>query len=71
MLCSDCFIFPQKDVNVTDKNGWSPVHCAAYHGRLGCLQLLVKWGAEVDNTDHSGNTPGLSLNHYLQRLRSV
>lgn len=48
-----------QDVTVTDKNGWSPVHCAAYHGRLGCLQLLVKWGSETDGTDNSGSTPGV------------
>ena len=47
-----------QDVNALDKNGWTPVHCAAFHGRLGCLQLLLRWGAGVDETDSNGNTPG-------------
>ncbi|KAL3846546.1 hypothetical protein ACJMK2_017525 [Sinanodonta woodiana] len=44
-------------INATDKNGWMPIHCAAYHGRLGCLQLLHKWGATIDDVDNTGNTP--------------
>lgn len=47
-----------QDVNVTDNFGWSLVHSAAYHGRLGCLQLLIKWGANIDEVDKAGNTPG-------------
>lgn len=53
---------------MTDKNGWTPVHCASYHGRLGCLQMLIKWGAEVDHTDNCGNTPGLYI-HLVVWLR--
>lgn len=45
------------DINATDNMGWTPVHCAAFHGRLGCLQLLSRWGASVDEVDHSGSTP--------------
>lgn len=48
-----------QDVNAVDKSNWTPVHTAAYHGRLGCLQLLIKWGARFDDVDSSGNTPGL------------
>ncbi|XP_052782421.1 ankyrin repeat domain-containing protein 42-like isoform X1 [Mya arenaria] len=46
-----------KDINTTDKSGWTPVHSACYHGRLGCLQLLNKWGASIDEVDNLGNTP--------------
>ncbi|XP_066197369.1 ankyrin repeat domain-containing protein 42 [Sylvia atricapilla] len=45
------------DVNVSDRNDWKPVHYAAFHGRLGCLQLLVRWGASVDDVDNNGNLP--------------
>jgi len=41
-----------------DKNGWTPVHYAAFHGRLGCLQPLLRWGGSTDETDSLGNTPG-------------
>ncbi|RMC07468.1 hypothetical protein DUI87_16940 [Hirundo rustica rustica] len=46
-----------EDVNVSDRNDWKPVHYAAFHGRLGCLQLLVRWGASVDDVDNNGNLP--------------
>ena len=48
----------RQDVNSADKAGWSPVHCAAFHGRLGCLQLLIRWGGRIDDVDNNGNTPG-------------
>ena len=49
-----------KDVNAVDKNGWSVVHAAAFHGRLGCLQLIIRWGGPMDDTDNQGNTPGMN-----------
>ena len=48
-----------QDVNAADKNGWTPVHAASFHGRLGCLQLLIRWGGCIDETDNTGNTPGV------------
>lgn len=47
-----------QDANVSDKNDWKPVHYAAFHGRLGCLQLLIRWGATVNDVDNNGNLPG-------------
>jgi ankyrin repeat domain-containing protein 42 len=47
-----------KDINHQDNNGWIPAFTAAYHGRLGCLQILVKWGAKLDDVDNEGNTAG-------------
>ena len=52
-----------KDINCVDKNGWTPVHAACYHGRLGCVQLLNKWGASIDEVDNIGNTPGIISSH--------
>ncbi|XP_068786672.1 ankyrin repeat domain-containing protein 42 isoform X5 [Struthio camelus] len=46
-----------QDANVSDRNDWKPVHFAAFHGRLGCLQLLVRWGACIDDVDNNGNLP--------------
>lgn len=59
-----------QDVNVTDNFGWSLVHSAAYHGRLGCLQLLIKWGANIDEVDKAGNTPGKLMWLELQVMPS-
>lgn len=47
-----------KDINHQDSNGWTPAFTAAFHGRLGCLQMLVKWGAKLDDADNEGNTAG-------------
>ena len=47
-----------KDFTHRDVNGWTPAYTAAYHGRLGCLQMLVKWGAKLDDVDNEGNTAG-------------
>jgi len=47
-----------KDLNHRDVNGWTPAYTAAYHGRLGCLQMLVKWGGKLDDVDNEGNTAG-------------
>uniref|UniRef100_A0A8C5LDA5 Ankyrin repeat domain 42 n=1 Tax=Jaculus jaculus TaxID=51337 RepID=A0A8C5LDA5_JACJA len=46
-----------EDPSLTDKREWKPVHYAAFHGRLGCLQLLVKWGCGIEDVDHNGNLP--------------
>lgn len=44
---------------MNDKREWKPVHYAAFHGRLGCLQLLVKWGCGIEDVDYNGNLPGI------------
>jgi hypothetical protein len=36
------FCFSQ-DVNATDNMGWTAAHCAAFHGRLGCLQVMTSF----------------------------
>lgn len=65
-LC-DCF-FPQcrqwlcywlQEVNVLDKNGWTPLHFAAFQGRLSCMQLLLRWGCLPDDTENTGCTAGI------------
>jgi len=47
-----------KEVIVTDKNGWTPLHHAAFHGRISCLQQLLRWGSSIEETDRLGNTAG-------------
>uniref|UniRef100_A0A8C5RQK4 Ankyrin repeat domain 42 n=1 Tax=Laticauda laticaudata TaxID=8630 RepID=A0A8C5RQK4_LATLA len=56
-LCWLPSIFNNQDVNASDKNDWKPIHNAAFYGRLGCLQLLVRWGATLDDVDKDGNLP--------------
>ncbi|XP_069932322.1 ankyrin repeat domain-containing protein 42 isoform X3 [Oryctolagus cuniculus] len=50
-----------QDPSVTDKREWKPVHYATFHGRLGCLQLLVKWGCSIEDVDYNGNLPALAF----------
>lgn len=57
-----CFL---KDINHQDMNGWTPAFTSAFHGRLGCLQMLVKWGAKLDDVDNEGNTAGMEEKLYL------
>ena len=44
-------------VHETNKNGWTPLHQAAFSGELEMLQALLKAGAKIDETDHDGDTP--------------
>ena len=45
--------------SVTTTNPWgdTPLHCAAWHGHLPIVQLLLTYGASVTTTNGFGNTP--------------
>lgn len=43
-------------IHETNKNGWTPLHQAAYSGELQMLKTLIAKGAELDATDHDGDT---------------
>ncbi|XP_055704458.1 pre-mRNA splicing regulator USH1G [Phlebotomus papatasi] len=45
-----------KELNTRDATGMTPVHCAAFVGRLDVLRLLVGRGGNPDKTDYYGNT---------------
>jgi ankyrin repeat domain-containing protein 42 len=62
LLDSIRYLYYIKDLNQRDVNGWTPAYTAAYHGRLGCLQMLVKWGGKLDDVDNEGNTAGKNFN---------
>lgn len=52
------------DVNVQERNGWTPLHCAANHGQLAiCQTLLTAEGIDVGIL----NKDGTSTLHYLVR----
>ena len=36
------------DVDYTDYEGWTGLHCAAYHGHLDVAQVLFRYGAKLD-----------------------
>ena len=39
------------------KYGWSPLYCAAHHGNIDCVELLLKLGASPAVANHVGKTP--------------
>ena len=39
----------KKSINSKDKNGWSPLHCAAARGHLKVCKLLINAGADVQS----------------------
>jgi len=59
------------DVNVEDKDGWTPMHHAAKFGQLDAIKLLEKEGGDINAKDKKGNTvmhiAGLHLNFNVLR----
>lgn len=45
------------DVNIKDKNCFSPLHCAAQQGHVEIAEILIAKGANVNATDMMGETP--------------
>lgn len=45
------------DVNLHDKNGWTPLHFAAQANSVDCARILLGAGAKIDAVDSHGNTP--------------
>ena len=56
-----CWMLLHQDVNTVDKNGWTALHFAAFHGRLGCIQLLLRWGGHADEVENCGCTAGQKI----------
>lgn len=44
------------DVNVKDKNGFTPLHIASNFGKIGIVKLLVEKGADVNIQSANGDT---------------
>ena len=51
------------DINLQDRNGWTPLHCAASKGSFDICAFLVDNNADVDAL----NRDGTSAIHYLVR----
>lgn len=46
-----------EDVNLKDKEGWTPLHFAAQSQNAFIALLLIEAGAEIDACNLHGNTP--------------
>ncbi len=42
---------------IDKRRGWTPMHVAAYHGRLDVVDKLQEWGGDLTIKDTDGNTP--------------
>jgi ankyrin repeat protein len=58
---------PNHDCNVFDKEHQSPVHLAAYHGELKCMEVLAKAGADLKAVD----THGRQACHMAAKVNSM
>ena len=45
------------DVNACDNAGWTPLHLAAWFGRLEFVRMLLEHGALINTPDDDGHTP--------------
>lgn len=45
------------DVNIQNKDGWTPLHCCAKQGFTDIGKTLIHYGADVNNKSKDGNTP--------------
>ena len=45
------------DINITNKNGWSPLIIAAYNGNLPLCKTLISLGANIHQSNCNGSTP--------------
>lgn len=43
-------------VNFKDESGWTPLHWAVSGNKVDAINILIKYGAEITQTTHDGNT---------------
>jgi ankyrin repeat protein len=56
--CVRCILEAKADPNVSDCDGWRPIHSACEWGKVQCFQLLLEHKATVVNcADNQGWTP--------------
>jgi len=51
------------NVNIVDKNSWTPLHSAARNGHAGIIQLLIKYKANINAIDKTGRTAADQANY--------
>ena len=45
------------DLNTRDKNGFTPLHVAAWRNSLEVARMLIEKGADIEAKDNDGGTP--------------
>ncbi len=44
-------------IDIIDDRGFTPLHCAANHGRTSAVTALLRKGADPNISAHAGDTP--------------
>jgi len=44
-------------MNAQDKDGWTPLHRAAYNGHLSVIEYLVNQKADINGKNNNGIKP--------------
>lgn len=47
----------RETIDTQDSKGRTAVHAAAFNNHVECMQLLLKYGAQISVSDTSGRTP--------------
>ena len=58
------------DIDAQNKQGKTPLHLAAYNGRVETVKTLILYGAKIDERDNTGKTP-LHLAAYTGHVETV
>uniref|UniRef100_A0A3B3CHE1 Ankyrin repeat domain 44 n=1 Tax=Oryzias melastigma TaxID=30732 RepID=A0A3B3CHE1_ORYME len=56
-LCLEFLVNNGADINIQSRDGKSPLHMTAVHGRFTRSQTLIQNGGEINSVDKDGNTP--------------
>jgi ankyrin repeat protein len=55
--CKNLLLKHDAKVNITDKNGSTPLHLAAMKDHVDIIHLLLEYKADIDCCDNTGKTP--------------
>ncbi|CAJ1056086.1 cortactin-binding protein 2 [Xyrichtys novacula] len=55
--CVKLLLSSGSPADVSDENGFTPLHCAAAHGHSSCVEVLLSAGAAVDSVASGAQTP--------------
>ncbi|ELV8813519.1 ankyrin repeat domain-containing protein, partial [Vibrio vulnificus] len=52
-------------------NGWSPIIVAAYHGKIDVVELLVSFGANINDTNYKGTSVFMYAKDYAIKNKDI
>ncbi|EGQ8093390.1 ankyrin repeat domain-containing protein, partial [Vibrio vulnificus] len=58
-------------INEKNSNGWSPIIVAAYHGKIDVVELLVSFGANINDTNYKGTSVFMYAKDYAIKNKDI